>query len=71
MILSKNIFSMVAVYTPTKDYIEAGKKVFRKTMKDFKYCLDNDLFDSGYEFWSGSSDSGLILDLPPWARKQY
>lgn len=59
----------VAVYTPTPDYIEAGRKMFRKTLRDFQFCLERDLFDSGYEFYGGGED--LVLDLPPWARKQY
>lgn len=60
----------VAVYTPSDDYIEAGRKMFRETIRDFKVCLDNQQFDCGYEYLAGSSGS-LILDLPPWAKKRY
>lgn len=60
----------VAVYTPTEEYIESGRKMFRETIRDFKVCLDNQMFDAGYEYWAGSSGS-LILDLPPWAKKKY
>lgn len=59
-----------AVYTPSPEYIEAGRKKFRNALRDFKYCLDNDLFDCSYEFWAGSNEA-LILDLPPWAKKKY
>lgn len=60
----------VAVYTPTPEYIELGRKMFRQTLRDFKVCLDNNAFDQGYEYWAGSGES-LTLDLPAWAKKRY
>jgi exodeoxyribonuclease VIII len=55
------------VFIPSDTYIEEGKKLFSKAMTDFAYCLDMDLFDSGYEFYGGSDP--MTLDLPGWAKK--
>ena len=36
-------------------------------MKDFKFCLDTDSFDMGYEFHNGIEPA--TLTLPGWAKK--
>lgn len=71
IVVEKELPFAVAIYEPTKDYVEAGKKIFRKVLKDFKYCMDNDLFESGYGFWAGNDEKVLSLDLPPWSKKQF
>lgn len=48
-------------------YIEEGKRLFDKAMTDFKFCLDMDNFNAGYEFYTGTEP--IELSLPAWAKK--
>jgi exodeoxyribonuclease VIII len=55
------------IFRASDEYVSEGKKAFNKAMTDFRYCLDTDSFDSGYEFYVGSEPS--TLSLPGWAKK--
>lgn len=50
-----------------EDYVQSGKNLFNKAMADFKYCMDMELFDNGYEFYGGLEP--VSLSLPSWAKK--
>jgi exodeoxyribonuclease VIII len=55
------------IFRASDEYVSEGKKAFNKAMTDFRYCLDTDSFDLGYEFYVGSEPS--TLSLPGWAKK--
>lgn len=54
-------------FIASDSYVSEGRKMFDKAMSDFRYCLDMDLFDRGYEFYAGTESH--ILELPGWAKK--
>jgi exodeoxyribonuclease VIII len=54
------------IFKASDEYVMEGKKAFNKAMTDFKYCLDTDSFDMGYEFYAGSEPS--TLTLPGWVK---
>jgi exodeoxyribonuclease VIII len=55
------------IFKASDEYVMEGKKAFNKAMKDFKFCLDTDSFDMGYEFHNGIEPA--TLTLPGWAKK--
>jgi len=60
----------ISVFRPSDEYIELGKKELRKLLDRFKYCMDENKFDQGYEFKSAVEDGSHILYLPPWAARK-
>jgi exodeoxyribonuclease VIII len=55
------------IFRASDEYVSEGKKSFNKAMTDFKFCLDTDSFDMGYEFHNGIEPA--TLTLPGWAKK--
>ena len=55
------------IFKASDEYVMEGKKAFNKAMTDFKFCLDTDSFDMGYEFHNGIEPT--TLTLPGWAKK--
>lgn len=55
------------IFKASDEYVMEGKKAFNKAMTDFKFCLDTDSFDMGYEFHNGIEPA--TLTLPGWAKK--
>jgi hypothetical protein len=43
-------FNSYVVYCPG-DYCNEAREEFRFTLKAFKFCMDNQQFDLGYDFW--------------------
>lgn len=56
----------ISVLKASDEYIEYGKKRLRFLLNEFKYCLDNNLFDRGYDYrYTNGYD---YIELPPLAK---
>ena len=55
------------VFIASDNYISSGMEMFNKAISNFAFCMDMQLFDTGYEFYGGSEP--MTLDLPGWAKK--
>lgn len=51
-----------------KDVLAYGKQELRKLLDMFRYCLDNDLWKSSYDFWTGTGVSEI--SLPGWLKNK-
>lgn len=61
----------VSVMMFDKDAVEFGKEEFYNTCKAFKYAMDNDQFDMGYEFHLFESAKFHPMRLPTWTPKRF
>ena len=43
--------------------LEVGTAIYDRIIKNYKYCMENDLWNSGYEFWQ---DPVETIELPTW-----
>ena len=57
----------VCILKADKKYLDYGRQEFRKLLDRFKYCLEQDLFNTSYEFKSAVGYHSL--DLPGWLAK--
>lgn len=67
LVIENSFPHLSRIFKASDEYVAEGKKAFDKAMTDFKYCLDTDSFDFGYEFYAGSEPT--VLTLPGWVKK--
>lgn len=48
--------------------LEIGTTIYDRIIKNFKYCMEHDLWNSGYEFWQ---DPVETIELPTWYINQH
>ncbi len=53
----------VSVVKFCPETLKAGKKILKKIVSDFNYCIDNDLWSEGYEFTDPNINE---VSLPEW-----
>ena len=51
--------------SPSDDYIENGKNSLFDNIEAFKYCMEYNEFNRGYDY---HHESPFIIDLPKWAK---
>lgn len=56
----------VSVNQVAEDLVEYGMEVFDRTVKDFKRCMERNLFHQSYEYRSVSPDGTFICSRPPY-----
>jgi len=54
-----------SVIKATNEFIEIGKLKLEKAIENFKFCMENNLWHKGYEFWSASGT--FMTNVPQWA----
>lgn len=61
----------VSVNFCEQKYTEQGKVEFRGTLMAFRYCMDHNLFDSGYEFRLMGLGEYFPMRLPSYYKPKY
>lgn len=53
------------IASPSNDYIENGKNFLLDNIESFKYCMEYNDFNRGYDY---HYESPIVIDLPKWAK---
>lgn len=63
-------FSPQIIYCPS-DYCNTAKDEFEQTLTAFKYCLDNNLWHQGYEFWLFDTKPYFTMEKPKYIKSKF
>jgi hypothetical protein len=63
-------FNVLLFFCPD-EYIERAKEEFRNTLKAFRYCMNNNLFHQGYEFWLMGTRKYYTMEYPKYYKSKF
>lgn len=52
-------------------YIKQAQEEFKNTLLAFKYCMDNEQFDMGYDFWLFDNMDYFTMEEPRYKRSKF
>ncbi len=67
IVIENNDPYKVSVVKFSKEVMQTGAKLFKKILKDYSYCLENNLWHQGYEFNNVNIQE---IDFPEWYLNQ-
>ena len=53
------------------NYVNDAKMEFENTLLAFRYCMDNQQFHMGYDFWLFDTLSGFTMQKPRWKKSKF
>ncbi len=71
MVYEKNLpYNSEMIHCPA-DYCNDAKAEFEHMLTSFKYCMDNNLWHMGYEFWLFDTLPYFTMEMPRYHKKKF
>lgn len=71
LVVEKNSPNNAYIVNCPGKYLEEAREEFRQTLVAFRYCMTENLFHMGYDFWLFDTLSGFTMQKPRYKRSKF